>query len=115
MRKSKCRMNVQNPNINQIGQQSHVTVRLYIHMVIMVLGLTLAFDRPAPRKPRPEGRGQGELYRNVAHPFREAPSGRAGRLHSLDSLIPVSGTLACPSPHGNLFTTITMTGYASHA
>jgi hypothetical protein len=38
-------------------------------------------DRPAPRKPRPEGRGQGELYKNGNLPHREAPPGRAGRLH----------------------------------
>jgi hypothetical protein len=38
-------------------------------------------DRPAPRKPRPEGRGQGELYKNGNLPYREAPPGRAGRLH----------------------------------
>jgi hypothetical protein len=40
-------------------------------------------DRPAPRKPRPEGRGQGELYKNGNLPYREAPPGRAGRLHNL--------------------------------
>jgi hypothetical protein len=28
------------------------------------------FDRPAPRKPRPEGRGQGELYKNGNLPYR---------------------------------------------
>jgi REP element-mobilizing transposase RayT len=39
-------------------------------------------DRPAPRKPRPEGRGQGELSKNGHLPFLEAPPGRAGRLHS---------------------------------
>ena len=39
-------------------------------------------DRLAPRKPRPLGRGQGELYKNVPLPFREAsPPFRAGRLH----------------------------------
>jgi hypothetical protein len=38
-------------------------------------------DRPAPRKPRPEGRGQGELYKNGNLLYREAPPGRAGRLH----------------------------------
>jgi len=27
-------------------------------------------DRPAPRKPRPEGRGQGELYKNGNLPYR---------------------------------------------
>jgi len=43
----------------------------------------LDFDRPAPRKPRLEGRGQGELYKNVLIPYREAPPGRAGRLHIL--------------------------------
>ncbi len=42
------------------------------------------FDRRAPRKPRPEGRGQGELYKKVCFPFREAPPGRAGRLHILE-------------------------------
>jgi hypothetical protein len=40
------------------------------------------FDRPAPRKPCPEGRGQGELYKNGNLPYREAPPGRAGRLHT---------------------------------
>jgi len=35
-------------------------------------------DRPAPRKPRPEGRGHGELYKNGNLPYREAPPGRAG-------------------------------------
>jgi len=40
-----------------------------------------SLDRPAPRKPRPEGRGQGELYKNGNLPYREAPPGRAGRLH----------------------------------
>jgi len=38
-------------------------------------------DRPAPRKPRPVGRGQGEPYKMVYLPYREAPPGRAGRLH----------------------------------
>jgi len=44
-----------------------------------------SLDRPAPRKPRPEGRGQGELYKNGNLPYREAPPGRAGRLHTLRS------------------------------
>jgi len=35
----------------------------------------------ARRNPRPLGRGQGELYKNVPLPFREAPPFRAGRLH----------------------------------
>ncbi len=47
-------------------------------------------ERHAPNKPRPEGRGQGELYKNVRFPFRgakhcrkaEPPPERAGRLHS---------------------------------
>jgi len=39
------------------------------------------FDRLAPRKPRPSGRGQGELYKNIYLPYREAPPFRAGRLH----------------------------------
>lgn len=38
-------------------------------------------DRDAPRMPRPEGRGRGELYKNSPIPHREAPPGRAGRLH----------------------------------
>ena len=38
-------------------------------------------DRHASRKPRPEGRGRGELSQNGKFPFREAPPGRAGRLH----------------------------------
>ncbi len=44
-------------------------------------------DRLAPRKPRPSGRGQGELYRNVYLPYREAPPFRAGRLHKTIDLI----------------------------
>jgi hypothetical protein len=40
------------------------------------------FDRHAPRKPRLEGRGRGELYKNVRFLYREAPPGRAGRLHN---------------------------------
>ena len=30
----------QKANANEIGQQGHVTIRLYIHMVIVVLGFT---------------------------------------------------------------------------
>ena len=37
---------------------------------------------PLPGKPRPGGRGQGELYKNGLLPFREAPRGSAGRLHT---------------------------------
>jgi hypothetical protein len=40
------------------------------------------FDRLAPRKPRPSGRGKGELYKNVYLPYREAPPFRAERLQS---------------------------------
>jgi hypothetical protein len=50
-------------------------------------------DRPAPRKPRPEGRGQGELYKNGNLPYREAPPARAGRLHLQSSMVTVA--LAC--------------------
>jgi hypothetical protein len=50
-------------------------------------------DRHAPRKPRPEGRGRGELSQNGEIPFRaakhcrkaEPPPGRAGRLHILEA------------------------------
>jgi uncharacterized protein YecE (DUF72 family) len=48
------------------------------------------FDRPAPRKPRPKGRGQGELYKNgnlpyrVRKPAKRTPPGRAGRLHTVE-------------------------------
>ena len=35
-------------------------------------------DRLAPRKPRPLGRGQGELYKNAYLPYREAPPFKAG-------------------------------------
>ena len=35
------------------------------------------FDRLAPRKPRPLGRGQVELYKNVYLPYREAPPFKA--------------------------------------
>ena len=35
-------------------------------------------DRLAPRKPRPLGRGQGELYKNGYLPYREAPPFKAG-------------------------------------
>jgi len=38
----------------------------------------LFFDRLAPRKPRPLGRGQGELYKNACLPYREAPPFKAG-------------------------------------
>ena len=38
----------------------------------------LLFDRLAPRKPRPLGRGQGELYKNGYLPYREAPPFKAG-------------------------------------
>jgi len=31
------------------------------------------FDRPAPRYPRPLGRGQGELFKNVYLLYREVP------------------------------------------
>jgi hypothetical protein len=40
-------------------------------------------DRRAPRKPRPEGWGRGELSQSGKLPFREALPGRAGRLHFL--------------------------------
>ncbi|MEE9403058.1 MAG: hypothetical protein V3V47_07670, partial [Desulfobacteria bacterium] len=43
-------------------------------------GALRQFDRLAPRKPRPSGRGQGELYKNVYLPYREAPPFRVGRL-----------------------------------
>ncbi|RLB82621.1 MAG: hypothetical protein DRH17_05090 [Deltaproteobacteria bacterium] len=46
----------------------------------------ISLDRLAPRKPRPLGRGQGELYKNVYFPYREAPPFRAGRLHSLKAI-----------------------------
>jgi hypothetical protein len=35
-----------------------------------ILYFNLTIDRPAPRKPRPEGRGQGELYKNGNLPYR---------------------------------------------
>jgi CheY-like chemotaxis protein len=50
-------------------------------------------DRPAPRKPRPEGRGQGELYKNGNLPYRGAPPGRVGRLHSQGKGTQVAGTV----------------------
>jgi hypothetical protein len=57
------------------------------------------FDRRAPRKPRPEGRGRGELYKNVPFPYREAPPGRAGRLHFLrDHQFSISNIPAAPIP-----------------
>jgi hypothetical protein len=54
------------------------------------------FDRLAPRarsaavrqNPRPSGRGQGELYKNVCLPCREAPPFRAGRLQFLRFALP---------------------------
>ncbi len=46
-----------------------------------------SFDRLAPRKPRPSGRGQGELYKNIYLPYREAPPFRAGRLHTIDDTL----------------------------
>jgi hypothetical protein len=61
---------------------------LYIPQTI--LQLFLGHDRLAPRarsaavrqNPRPLGRGQGELYKNVYLPYREVPPFRAGRLHT---------------------------------
>ncbi len=56
-------------------------------------------DRPAPRSPRPEGRGQGELSKNGHIPFLEAPPGRAGftvrhsRIRTLSSMGPQQRTL----------------------
>jgi hypothetical protein len=35
-------------------------------------------DGHAPRKPRPLGRGQGELFKNGYLPYREIPPFRAG-------------------------------------
>ncbi len=57
----------------------------------------LASDRFAPRKPRPLGRGQGELYKNVFLPYREAPPFRAGRLQSKNGQLPYGrrSTAAC--------------------
>ena len=56
-------------------------------------GWQAACDRPAPRKPRPEGRGQGELYKNGNLPHREAPPGRVRRLHSQGKATQVARTL----------------------
>jgi hypothetical protein len=47
-------------------------------------------DRGAPRMPRPEGRGRGELSQDGKLLFREAPPERAGRLH-----------LCCPNMTGH--------------
>jgi hypothetical protein len=38
----------------------------------------ISVDRNAPRKPRPSGRGLGELYKIKRNPYREAPPFRAG-------------------------------------
>ena len=48
---------------------------------------TLFFDRLAPRKPRPLGRGQGELYKNAYLPYREAPPFKAGSFTIIVSTI----------------------------
>ncbi len=40
--------------------------------------LTKDIDRPASRKPRPLGRGQGELSKNGQLPYREAPPFKGG-------------------------------------
>ncbi|NVM21518.1 MAG: nucleotidyltransferase domain-containing protein [Desulfobacterales bacterium] len=47
------------------------------------LDIGIYVDRLAPHKPRPLGRGQGELSENVYHPYREAPTFRAGRLNKM--------------------------------
>jgi hypothetical protein len=38
--------------------------------VLTGVAISARFDRSAPRKPRPEGRGQGELYKNGNLPYR---------------------------------------------
>ncbi len=80
----------QDPNITVCLPESfpisfQQAITKYGARIKAVAHFTRLFDRPAPRKPRPEGRGQGELYKNGNLPYREAPPGRAGRLHSVYS------------------------------
>ena len=82
--------NLYGPNDNFDLETSHVLPALIrkIHEARMTAetgqkhSSSVNRDRPASRKPRPEGRGQGELSKNGHLPFLEAPPGRAGRLHS---------------------------------
>jgi hypothetical protein len=54
--------------------------------------LPLLFDRPAPRKPRPEGRGQGELYKNGNLPYRvRKPAKRTPARKGGEASLSVSG------------------------
>ncbi len=71
-----------------------VMVKIDGRMAMAVLPASYRVDRLAPRarsaavrqNARPLGRGQGELYKNVYLPYREAPPFRAGRLHPLNLL-----------------------------
>jgi 7,8-dihydropterin-6-yl-methyl-4-(beta-D-ribofuranosyl)aminobenzene 5'-phosphate synthase len=80
----------QNPNITVCLPESfpisfQQAITKYGARIKAVAHFTRLFDRPAPRKARPEGQGQGELYKDGNLPCREAPPGRAGRLHSVYS------------------------------
>ena len=76
-------MNVQNPNINQIGLQSHVTVRLYIHMVIMVLGLTWHLTGLLPASPVRKG-GEASPFGFSHACFRDTRVPESPREHIYD-------------------------------